>query len=218
VQSTERRTNIDTARFFRRISDEAFPNAHKIALVMVPRLRERILGYRRHTRYLGWSHHRLNERSDFMKRLPALATLSLLALCSTPPIASAQQAPETAIIRADIKNLRNNTGQVGCMLFRSADGFSGSTEKAVQRLLLPIKDKAVTCEFKGVSPGVYAIASIHDENANGKLDRPTFGAPTEGWGTSRDAKAGFMHGPRFEDAALRFPAGTSTISISIHYP
>jgi uncharacterized protein (DUF2141 family) len=122
------------------------------------------------------------------------------------------------VIRAEIKNLRNNTGQVGCSLFASADGFPGAIDKAVQRLLVPIKNKAATCAFNGVGPGIYAIASIHDENGNGKLDRSTFGAPTEGWGASRDAKAGFMRGPRFEDAALRFAVGESTISIAIRYP
>ena len=142
----------------------------------------------------------------------------LLAVCSAPPIASAEQAPQTAIIRVAVKDLRNNTGQVGCSLFRSADGFPDDMHKALQRLLLPIKNEAVICEFKGVPPGIYAIASMHDENGNRKLDRPTFGAPTEGWGTSRDAKPGFMRGPRFDDAALRFGAGTSTLSISIHYP
>ncbi|MCU1282197.1 MAG: hypothetical protein JWM53_5743 [bacterium] len=147
-----------------------------------------------------------------------MRVLTILAVCSALPTASAEKPPEAAIIRAQIKDLRNNTGQVGCSLFRSADGFPGSMEKAVQRLLVPIKDKAATCEFKGVSPGIYAIGSIHDENGNGKLDRPTFGAPTEGWGTSRDAKAGFMRGPRFGDAAMRFAVGTSPISISIHYP
>jgi len=131
--------------------------------------------------------------------------------------AQAEQ-PAVAIIRTDIKNLRNNTGQVGCALFRSADGFPGDMSKAVERILLPIKDRAAICEFKAVSPGIYAIAAIHDENGNGKLDRPLIGAPTEGWGASRDAKAGFMRGPRFDDAALRFAAGSSTVSITIHYP
>jgi uncharacterized protein (DUF2141 family) len=132
--------------------------------------------------------------------------------------AQAEQQPAVAIIRTDIKNLRNNAGQVGCALFRSADGFPGDMSKAVERILLPIKDRAAICEFKAVSPGIYAIAAIHDENGNGKLDRPLIGAPTEGWGASRDAKAGFMRGPRFDDAALRFAAGSSTVSITIHYP
>jgi uncharacterized protein (DUF2141 family) len=153
-----------------------------------------------------------------MSRLLRLSVRSLLLVCSTLPTATAEQAPGTAIIRAEIKNLKNNTGQVGCALFRSADGFPGDMHKALQRVLLPIKDQAVTCEFKGIRPGIYAIATIHDENGNGKLDRPIFGAPTEGWGTSRDAKPGFMRGPRFDDASLRFAAGTSTLSISIHYP
>jgi DDE superfamily endonuclease len=34
VEATDRRTNIDMARFLRRISDEAFPNAEVIVLVM----------------------------------------------------------------------------------------------------------------------------------------------------------------------------------------
>jgi uncharacterized protein (DUF2141 family) len=142
----------------------------------------------------------------------------LLSVCSARATASAEPPPAVAIIRADVKNLRNNAGHAGCSLFRSADGFPGDMSKAVERILLPIKDRAAICEFKGVSPGVYAIAAIHDENGNGQLDRPTLGAPTEGWGASRDAKAGFMRGPRFDDAALRFAAGTSTVSITIHYP
>jgi uncharacterized protein (DUF2141 family) len=162
----------------------------------------------------------MTKEDDPMKPLlrVTLPLLPLLAVCSALPTASAEQVSETALITVEIKNLRNDTGQVGCSLFRSANGFPGSMDKAVQRLLLPIKDKAATCKFKGVAPGIYAIASIHDENGNGKLDRPTFGAPTEGWGASRAAKAGFMRGPRFEDAALRFAAGTSIVSISIHYP
>jgi uncharacterized protein (DUF2141 family) len=149
---------------------------------------------------------------------PAVIAVGVVAGGFLAVEAQAEPQPALAIIRVDIKSLRNNTGQAGCVLFRSADGFPGDMSKAVERILLPIKEKAAICEFKAVSPGIYAIAAIHDENGNGKLDRPIFGAPTEGWGASRDARAGFMRGPRFEDAALRFAAGTTTVSITIHYP
>jgi uncharacterized protein (DUF2141 family) len=150
-----------------------------------------------------------------MKRL---SLLSLVALCSAPATTSAEPAPEAALIRAEIKNLRNSTGRAGCSLFRSPDGFPSNMDKAIERVFVPIKDGAATCEFRSVKPGLYAIAAIHDENGNGKLDRPALGPPTEGWGTSRDAKPGFMRGPRFDDAAVRIAGGTSPISILIHYP
>jgi uncharacterized protein (DUF2141 family) len=58
----------------------------------------------------------------------------------------------------------------------------------------------------GLSPGEYAIAVIHDENANAKLD--TFaGIPKEGIGFSRNPR--FTFGPpRF--AAARFSVGGET--------
>ena len=55
--------------------------------------------------------------------------------------------------------------------------------------------------FDGLPRGGYAVAVIHDENGNHKLD--TFaGIPREGFGFSRDPAIGFGP-PSF--AAARFP-------------
>ena len=57
--------------------------------------------------------------------------------------------------------------------------------------------------FGGLPPGSYAVAIIHDENGNAKLD--TFaGIPREGFGFSRNPALGFGP-PRF--AAARFELG-----------
>ena len=42
------------------------------------------------------------------------------------------------------------------------------------------------CTFEGVAPGAYAIAVMHDENGDGKLDKNFFGVPTEGYGVSNN--------------------------------
>lgn len=62
-------------------------------------------------------------------------------------------------------------------------------------------------ELAGLPTGDYAIAVIHDENGNGKLD--TFaGIPREGVGFSRNPKLSFGP-PRFDSA--RFPvSGAAT--------
>jgi uncharacterized protein (DUF2141 family) len=42
--------------------------------------------------------------------------------------------------------------------------------------------KDASFEFSDIKPGKYAIAVIHDENCNGKLDTNMFGIPKEGYG------------------------------------
>ena len=55
-------------------------------------------------------------------------------------------------------------------------------------------------QFEGLPVGDYAIAVIHDENGNNKLDT-TLGIPREGFGFSRNPAIGFGP-PKF--AAARF--------------
>ncbi len=61
--------------------------------------------------------------------------------------------------------------------------------------------------FEGVPHGTYALAVIHDENDNGKLD--TFmGMPREGFGFSRNPGIGFGP-PRFTSASFDVVAATN---------
>ncbi|MBJ7416407.1 MAG: DUF2141 domain-containing protein [Niveispirillum sp.] len=63
------------------------------------------------------------------------------------------------------------------------------------------KDDTVRFVFKDVPPGAYAATAFQDVNDNAKLDRGLFGAPSEPWAVSRDAK-GRMGPPVFEDAKV----------------
>ena len=38
--------------------------------------------------------------------------------------------------------------------------------------------------FEGVTPGRYAVAVLHDANANGRLDTNVLGMPQERWSIS----------------------------------
>jgi uncharacterized protein (DUF2141 family) len=139
------------------------------------------------------------------------------AAAQQPSQPSQPPPPPTTTLRIEVKGLHSSAGQVGCMIFATADGFPGKVEKAAGRAWIPIANQTAICEFPGLRPGRYAAVAMHDENGNGKLDTNLFGVPKEGVGASRDARPGFMRGPRFEDAALPFDAGTATIAINIRY-
>jgi uncharacterized protein (DUF2141 family) len=40
--------------------------------------------------------------------------------------------------------------------------------------------------FSNLAPGTYAVAVVHDENGNGRLDKNLLGVPSEGYGVSHN--------------------------------
>jgi len=98
-----------------------------------------------------------------------------------------------------VANLRSGKGLIRVCLTADPGNFPACVDDAdaVTRSV-PAGQRLV--RFDGLAPGQYAVAVIHDENANHRLD--TFaGIPREGFGFSRNPSVGFGP-PRF--AAARF--------------
>lgn len=138
------------------------------------------------------------------------AFLSIVTLLASALPASAA-APG---LRARVTGIRNDRGQVGCLLFESEDGFPGKQEQALQRTLASIVDGAAVCKFD-VPAGSYAIVAMHDENGNGELDTNFVGIPKEGYGASNHARGRF--GPKFEDARFEYVGGGMSVPIQLEY-
>src|SRR5215469_15984662 len=126
------------------------------------------------------------------------------------------QPAQGSVIHVEVARLRNNTGQVSCSLYSSADGFPKEGRKAVAHVVAPISEQKAVCDFPGITPGTYAVSVFHDENSNGKLDTNFLGIPREGVGASNDAK-GHLGPPKFDAAAFHFAGGRFNLKITIHY-
>jgi uncharacterized protein (DUF2141 family) len=61
----------------------------------------------------------------------------------------------------------------------------------------------------GIAPGVYAIQTFQDVNANNKMDTTWMGLPLEPFGFSQDAKP-FLSKPAFDDVKFTLTAGENT--------
>jgi len=147
-------------------------------------------------------------------RLPSVAwALALMALTSSPAT-SGHSAPSELIV--EVQGLHSGKGQVICFLYANADGFPAEPGRALARRVTPIADRAATCRFADLPPGAYAVAVVHDENRNGRLDRNLLGLPTEGVGASNNPISHFGP-PKFEKARFDYAGGSKTVSIPIHY-
>ena len=150
-----------------------------------------------------------------LKRARRAALCAALLVANLP--ASAFTQASCPGIRVNILNIRNSTGTVACALFESADGFPTEFLRfATNIMVIKVRDTQARCDFADVAPGAYALAVIHDENMNGKLDTNALGFPTEGYGFSNDAK-GVLRVPSFSAASFPYDGQDLELTITLHY-
>ena len=144
-----------------------------------------------------------------------VALCAVLLFANPAAIAFAQSSCPG--IHVEVLNIRNNAGAVACAFFSEAEGFPAKFLRFADKIVLTkVEGRKASCDVAGIKPGTYAIAVIHDENLNGELDTNFLGVPTEGYGFSSGAKAGFS-APSFSDAKVFYDGQTLDLTISLNY-
>lgn len=148
-------------------------------------------------------------------RVRCIAWFTVLMFVNLPVAAFAQlQCPG---IHVKILNIRNSTGTVDCALFESPVGFPREFLRSARNVMvLKIQEAQARCDFENIPPGTYAIAVIHDENMNGKLDANWLGIPKEGYGFSNTAK-GVVDAPLYSAASFPYDGQNLDLTISLNY-
>lgn len=122
------------------------------------------------------------------------------------PVVPAAPPPGTGQVIVEIAGLHSAQGQLLGAIFRSEKGFPNQVKYSVARKALPLREKRASFVFDALPAGEFAFAVHHDENSNAKMETGLFGIPSEGYGTSRDAKANFGP-PSYDDAKLKLAPG-----------
>jgi uncharacterized protein (DUF2141 family) len=139
-----------------------------------------------------------------------------------PAIGAAQDGvpnPESSCtLRIHVDGLRNSTGVVGSVVFKSADGWPEDPNKAFRRGPTPILpgDRQATVVWDHLPPGDYGVAAIHDENRNAKLDRNLIGIPKEGFGFANNPHVG-LSSPPFQSAVVHVGCPVTETTIHLQY-
>jgi uncharacterized protein (DUF2141 family) len=118
-----------------------------------------------------------------------------------------------AELTVDVSGLRSTSGQIGCALFRRAEGFPLDTRGTPQQWVAASGPR-VACVFKDIAPGTYAVSVVHDLNGNQRVDTNLFGIPREPWGVSKNA-APSLRAPSFDEARFALDAVTQRIEIAL---
>ena len=111
--------------------------------------------------------------------------------------ASLAQAGDLVV---EVSGLRNTQGSLALCVTTDPAGFPGCNKASTQRVI-PATQARKPITFTNLPAGTYAVAVIHDENNNGKLDTNFVGIPKEGIAVSNNAVPKFS-APKFKAAGF----------------
>lgn len=138
----------------------------------------------------------------------------ILFFCSTA--ASGQQQMQSGEIIVEINTLKNHTGRARVSLYNSNDGFPIKSEKAFKTIVIDLEKGDTKAIFPDIPYGEYAVAVLHDENKNGRMDFSWMMHPDEGFGASNMMEKQFIP-PVFKDAKFALHSEERTLKVLVHY-
>lgn len=157
--------------------------------------------------------------------LTSKVMLAVALVIPVPTWMCAQTNPESGsshnaacLLRIHVDGFRNTKGNLGTVVFRSANGWPEDTSKAFRVGPAPIlsENKTATAEWANLPAGDYGVAAIHDENSNARLDRNFLGIPKEGFGFANNPHVG-LAAPAFKLAVVHVGCPITDTTIHLSY-
>lgn len=121
----------------------------------------------------------------------------------------------SATVDVAVSGLRSAKGNVLICLTANAKHFPdcGKDPNAIKQSVSASRAGAI--RFADVAPGTYALALVHDENANNKMDVAVF-LPKEGFAFSRNPAVVFGP-PKFGAAQFKVTSGEMSQRVTMKY-
>jgi uncharacterized protein (DUF2141 family) len=152
--------------------------------------------------------------------MPMILPALLLAASPVPVAAQTSDCtgkPSATRLYVDVSNVRDARGLIAVTLY--ADNPKKFLAKRGSLYVGRVPARAGTTRvcIHLPTPGTYAVAVYHDEDANRKLNRKGIGTPAEGYGFSNNASTLFGL-PSFRSVRLSAPRSGLQTSIRLKYP
>ena len=130
---------------------------------------------------------------------------------------SATAQSSSGSLQITVTGIRNNNGKILCSLFKEGEGYPDQPTLAFYKTSAVIKDRKALISVDGLPIGYYAVALLHDENGDNKMNTSLVGLPKEGYGFSNNVM-GLFGPPPFSKASFRLISGEhKTIQINLRY-
>jgi uncharacterized protein (DUF2141 family) len=127
------------------------------------------------------------------KFLKSLSFVFLVFFCQ-------QLHSQTYDLSISIPNLKNKNGEIQVGIYNKAESFP-EDDKQYKVIFIKTAEFKGTYTIKGLPKGDYAIALMHDENADKICNMNFLGIPKEGYGFSNNIKP-VLSAPAYNDCKI----------------
>lgn len=115
-----------------------------------------------------------------------------------------------------VTGFKNHDGQIAVALYNNENQYTDNPYKSYSEVKSKISNDTLSILMPNLTPGLYAISFLDDENANNEMDYSFIGIPQEGFGFANDAKPGFLSPPDYTDCQFNVQKDT-TINATVQY-
>ncbi len=146
------------------------------------------------------------KHTSFYIKLIATALLITLNICSV----YAQS------VRLLLSGIRNNEGIIRLTIYNNEESYKKEIPDIIKEVAKDsLNNGSITLLLDNMTPGVWGIAVIDDENKNGRLDRKFF-IPKEGFGFSNYPFTKYCK-PEFIEFSFNLVEGVNDVTVNIFY-
>ena len=144
----------------------------------------------------------------------APACAKRLALPAPPQMQKSTGAGTTLSVR--IEGARRPAGLIILSLFDESGDFPLRVATALRRVEEPLHEDNLELRLTDLPPGRYALAVLHDENADRALQTDWMGRPREGYAFSGERRI-WRGLPNFDDAAFTLGTEEQRLVVELIY-
>lgn len=101
-----------------------------------------------------------------------------------------------------VEGIKKMEGNVGILVFNKKEGFPDNEKHAIINKKVKVDSLQMNISLENLPYGEYAIALVHDVNANREFDKNIIGIPKEPFGFSKN-KSIYKGLPDFNEASIR---------------
>ena len=123
---------------------------------------------------------------------------------------------QSGALEITITDIRNEKGTIRAALFQQEDGFPNDHKKAFYAASFDIESTQLNFTIQDLPFGEYALAVLHDENSNEKMDFNFLRMPKEGYAVSNNVTRS-LGPPKFRDAKFMLSSQIMSMEITLNY-